>query len=159
MLIDARSGAVLSQTGTVAGGEVAATADGSAVFIGESNVSPGTMHRYSLATGHLVETQSLFGVEGIQDPVVVVPDGSRVFYAGHALDGHDLMLAPFAFDGPILAVSPDGRRAVSAHSVYDVATGRHLGELPLTASAAAFSRDGATVVLSGGGALRAVTGF
>jgi len=155
-LVDARSGAVLSQAAMVAGGEVAASADGSTVFLGESNVSPGTMHRYSLATGRLVATQSLFGLEGRLDPVVVVPDGSRVFYAAHALDGRDLTVAPFSFDGPILAVSPDGRRAVSALSVYDVATGSRLGALPLTASAAAFSRDGATAFLSGGGALRAI---
>ena len=157
MLADAITGAVVSRAGLVAGGVVAATADGGTVFIGESDVFPGTMIRYSLATGRLVETNSSTALlEGIEIPVVAVPDGSGVFYTGHFLNGHDLSLALFTFDGPILAVSLDGRRALSAGSVYDVATGTRLGALPATASAVAISPDGTKAFLSSDGALRSV---
>jgi hypothetical protein len=64
--------------------------------------------------------------------------------------------APYSFDGPILAVSRDGRRALSAQSVYDVATGTRLGALPVVATTVAISPDGAKALLSSGGALRAV---
>ena len=105
----------------------------------------------------LVETHSNFDLEGPQLPVVVVPDGSNVFYTGHQLNGHDLSLVPHTFDGPILAVRLNGRRALSAHSVYDVATGTRLGALPATASAVAISPDGTKAFLSSSdGALRSV---
>ncbi|HEY6178029.1 MAG TPA: DUF4215 domain-containing protein [Kofleriaceae bacterium] len=156
-LTDAVTGQVMSQGDLVPGGSVATTADGGTVFVGQSNTSSGTMYRYSLATGSVVETnRSTAVLAGPQLPVVPVPDGSGVFYTGHLLNGHDLSVVPYSFDGPILAVSPDGRRALSARSVYDVATGTRLGALPVVATAVAISPDGAKAFLSSGGTLRAM---
>jgi cysteine-rich repeat protein len=148
-LLDARTGAIVSQVDQVIGGNaMGVTADGSSVFVGQSGPNYGDLFRYSLATGALVAADRshymIFGFFDAERSVTVVPDGSGVYYARHFLDGHDLSVVPYAADGPILAVSPDSRLALSANSVYDVASGAQLGALPAAALALAISPDGTT---------------
>jgi cysteine-rich repeat protein/YVTN family beta-propeller protein len=155
-LADGRTGEVLSQADVVGGGGVlGATADGTTVFVG-AGAPVGDVIRYSLTTGGLVETSHSNGFYYPERSTAVVPDGSGVYYADHFLNGHDLSVSPYTVDGPILTVSPDGRRALSASSVYDVATGARLGALPVVASALAISPDGTKAFLSSNGTIRSV---
>jgi hypothetical protein len=88
--------------------------------------------------------------------VTALPDGSGVYYAGYLLDGNDLSVLRYSSAETILAVTADGRRALSSSSVYDVATGERLGALPATTSALAISPDGAKVYLAAAGAIISV---
>lgn len=72
---------------------------------------------------------------------MALPGGSGVYYAGVLLDGNDLGVERYDVNEPIVAVSPDGKRALSATGIYDVATGLRLGALPVTAAALAITPD------------------
>ncbi|HSK02254.1 MAG TPA: hypothetical protein VK932_13475, partial [Kofleriaceae bacterium] len=148
-LIDAQTGAVLSQGGMIYAGALGATADGNTVFVGQSAVSSASVIRYSLATGQFTEIGRSNHGTGASYPArsaVAVPDGSGIYYAGYLFDGHNLGVLRYPVAGPILAVSPDGRLALSSSHVYDVATGNHFS-LPVTASAVAISPNGAKAFL------------
>jgi hypothetical protein len=98
----------------------------------ESSLSGSSVTRYSVATGQLVRADESDYDNGYGFPyppraTVALPDGSGVYYAGYLLDGNDLSILRYAIPGPILAVTPDGRLALSAGAVYAVATGAHRG--------------------------------
>jgi hypothetical protein len=87
---------------------------------------------------------------------VALPDGSGVYFGRILLDGNNLATRRYTLDEPITAVTPDGRLALSAASVYDVATGRRLGALPVMTSALALRPDGTKAFLFSGGAITVV---
>jgi cysteine-rich repeat protein len=152
-LLDATTGAVLSQGGWAWFGALSATADGASVFVGDGG-SGGIVTRYSVATNAMVATGRT--PDDFYFPprsIAALPDGSGVYYAGVLLDGNDLGVQHYAVNQPIIAVSPDGRRALSGTSVYDVATGRPLGVLPATTSALAISPDSRKAFLFTGKAI------
>lgn len=147
-LLDARTGTVLSKGGSSYFGALGTTADGETVFVGDGGSSGGNVRRFSVATDTMVAVGGTF--DGAYFPtrvVVPLPDGSGVYYAETLLDGADLEVERYTLHQPILAVSPDGRRALSETTVYDVATGRALGLLPATTSALAISPDSQQVFL------------
>lgn len=156
-LLDARTGAVLSEGGLFYEGALAATPDGAAVFVGESGTSGGRVTRYSVTTDQLVVTGDS-GRAFYCPPrsTTVLPDGSGVYYDGYLLDGNNPTVQRYEIGEPILAVSPDGRVALSSSKVYEVATGRRLGALPVTTSALAISPDGTKAFLFAGGVIRSV---
>jgi hypothetical protein len=123
-LIDATTGAVLSEGDWHYFGALSTTADGTSLFIGDMD-SAGTVTRYSVATDALVATGQASHEDFYFPPRVIaaLPDGSGVYYAGALLDGNNLVVERNAVNEPIVAVSPDGRLALSATTVYDVATG------------------------------------
>jgi DNA-binding beta-propeller fold protein YncE len=156
-LHDATTGAVLSQGDWAEMGALSATADGTTLFVGNVDEG-GTVTRYSLATDTMVMTGESSHDDLYFPPRVIaaLPDGGGVYFAGTLFDGNDLGVARYAVNEPIVAVSPDGRRALSATSVYDVATGRRLGALPMTASVLAISPDSREAFLFTGSAIVSV---
>lgn len=163
-LADAATGQVLSQRSwAVYEGALSATADGATIFVGESSLSGSDVIRYSLATGQLVQVDksNYNGGYGFPYPprsTVALPDGSGVYYAGYLLDGNHLGTLRYPLSGPILAVTPDGRLALSADAVYAVATGALLGTLPATATdrTLAISPNGSKAFIGSGGSITAV---
>jgi cysteine-rich repeat protein len=164
-LLDASSGSVISQAERLfEGSALGATADGGSVFVGQASPRYGDVVRYSLATGALVAADRShymgFGFFGPERAVTAVPDGSGVYYARHFLNGHDLSVVPYEVDGPILAVSPDSRLALSATSIYDVASGTKLGTLPVADAVAIRPDSAAAFVATAAGVQRiALTAF
>jgi cysteine-rich repeat protein len=141
-LLDAATGAVLSEGGASYFGALSATADGATIFVGDGGSSGGNVTRYSVATDTMIDAGHTRDGEYFPTrSITALPDGSGVYYADVLLDGADLEVERYALHQPIVAVSPDGRRALSATTVYDVATGRALGLLPATTSALAISPD------------------
>jgi hypothetical protein len=163
-LADAVTGQVLAQRSwAVYQGALSATADGATVFVGESSLSGSNVIRYSVATGQLVKIDESdydggYGFPYPQRSTVALPDGSGVYYAGYLLDGNDLSILRYPLAGPILAVTPDGRLALSASAVYSVATGTSRGPLPVAAAgrALAISPDGRKAFIGAGGSIAAV---
>jgi hypothetical protein len=85
--------------------------------------------------------------------IAALPDGSGVYFGGALFDANNLGVQRYAVNETILAVSPDGRRALSSTTVYDVATGRRLFRPSATASALAISPDSQTAFLFTGSAI------
>ncbi len=164
-LTDTATGAVLAQAGSYEGA-LSTTADRTALFLGDSGLSGSTIHRLSTTGDQLVEVSrsnfdDYYGFPYPSRIATALPDGSGVYYAGYLLDGHDLTVLRYPIAEQILAVTPDGRRALSATSVYDVATGARLGALPATATTLAVSPDGSTAFLAAAGSITAadLSGF
>jgi DNA-binding beta-propeller fold protein YncE len=156
-LLDATTGAVLSEGSMAYDSALSASADGATVFVGEADSTGGNATRYSLASGALVATGHT--ARGFYLParsITALPDGSGVYYAGSLLDGNDLGFQRYTLNETIVAVSPDGRRALSSTGVYDVATGRRLGALPVMASALAISPDSQRAFLFTGSAILSI---
>jgi len=84
-----------------------------------------------------------------------------VYSAGYLLDGHDLSILQYPMADPILNVTPDGTRAISATKVYATANGALRGTLPTSGSVQAVSPDGHTLfVVAGSGIVRVdLSGF
>jgi cysteine-rich repeat protein len=155
-LLDATTGAVLSEGSFAWFGALSATADGASVFVGDGG-SGGIVTRYSVATDTMIETGHT--PDDFYFPprlIVALPGGSGVYYAGVLLDGNDLGVERYDVNEPIVAVSPDGKRALSATGIYDVATGRRLGALPVTAAALAITPDSRKAFVFTGRTLLAV---
>jgi cysteine-rich repeat protein/YVTN family beta-propeller protein len=156
-LLDATTGAVLSEGSMAYDSALSATADGTTVFVGEADSTGGNATRYSVVTGALVATgHTPHGFYFPARSIAALPDGTGVYYAGVLLDGNDLGVQRYTVNEKIVAVSPDGRRALSSTGVYDVATGRRLGALPVTASAPAISPDSKKAFLFTGSAILSV---
>lgn len=88
--------------------------------------------------------------------ITALPDGSGVYFAGALLEKSDLGVQRYPVDEPIIAVSPDSRLTLSSSKVYAVATGSHLGALPVTTSALAIAPDSSTAFLFTGSAIVSV---
>ncbi len=160
-LIDLASGQVLDELWGFYGGALAATEDGTSLFVGESGISGGNIARYDVSTGQFTKlTESTYnGGYGFPYPawsVVAVPDGSGVYYAGYLLNGNDLSLLRYPQSDRIQAVTPDGRLASSGTTVFRVADGAALGTLPVSRTVQATSPDGATLYLAGEGSITKV---
>jgi hypothetical protein len=153
LLLDATTGAVLSEGGWHWHAALSVTADGTTLFIGNGD-SGAAVTRYSVATDAMVAIgQSSHDNLYLPQRIAALPDGSGVFYEGALFDGTNLGVERYSLDDTILGVSPDGRRALSSTTIYDVATGRRLSRPPMTASALAISPDSRTAFLFTGSAI------
>jgi hypothetical protein len=160
-LLDASTGAVVdSLPHRVAEGALCATSDGKTLFIGDSSSSAGEVARYDVSTGKLVMTARSVGPTGVgfyypTRAITCASDGSVLFYGGYAVEGTGLTVT-YAQPDPILSLTPDGRLAISATTVYRASDGMMLGSLPATASVQAVSPDGQKLYAVSGGALQTV---
>jgi hypothetical protein len=156
-IVDVASGAVLDQlyaTTDPFEGALLATADGKALFIGESGGTGSNIIRYDVSGGKLTSVTSSYtpGGYGYSSParsVVGTPDGTSVYYAGYCLDGTNLTVQRYAQTDRILSVAPNGALAVSSAKVYRVSNGTVLATLPSACPVQAVSPDSGTLYCSG----------
>jgi hypothetical protein len=135
ILMDVASGAVLDTLSPSTGiyeGALFATADGNALFVGESGgTNNAHITRYDVSGGTFVRgTSSDSGSgSGYSSPprrVVGSPDGSSIYYDRYCLDGTNLQTQRYAVQDTILSVTPNGKLATSALQVYRVSDGTKL---------------------------------
>jgi len=155
-LLDARTGAVLSEASWVYQAAITTTADRATVFVGESGTSGGHVTRYSVATDQLVATRTGGGFYFPARSITAVSDGSAVYYDGYLVEATDLSTERYEIMESILAVSSDRRLALSSTHVFDVATGVVLGTLPAMTSALAINPAGTKAFVFAGNAIIAV---
>jgi cysteine-rich repeat protein len=157
VLSDASSGATLSEASQMYSPVVGRSADRATVFVGETSLTSANVTRFSVATGTLVTVaRSPMSFYAPPHSVLAVPDASAIYYAGGLLDGNDLHTMRYSVTDPILAVTPDGRLALSSRNVYLVATGAPRGSLRTTALALAVSPDSKTAYAFDGLTIHAV---
>lgn len=155
------------QTGTVADeipwavyeGAIEADRAGTSLFVGEAHLSGAGLYRYDVGAGtlYLVDESDYDGGYGFPYPdrrVAVAPDASGVFYAGYYLDGSDLSVLTYAMSSDIRTVTDT--HAISATTVYDLATGSSLGTLSSAGAVQAASPDGESLYVASGGAIHVV---
>jgi hypothetical protein len=155
-LLDASSGAVLSEIRLVYEAAVSATRDRATVFIGESGSSGSIVARYAVSSGQFVAIGHTAAFYFAPRTITALPDGSGAFYAGYLLDGSDLSVERYQTPEAIVAVTGDGRLALSLVHVFDVATGAIRGSLPAGTSALAVDPAGTTAYAFTGSAVATV---
>jgi hypothetical protein len=82
-----------------------------------------------------------------------LPDGSAVFYASYLIDGADLSVLRYQQADRIQTVTPDGRWAISASTVYWVADGGVVGPLPITGEVQAIDATGHSLYVATDGGI------
>lgn len=160
-ILDAPTGAVTASRSGFYEGALAATGDGTGLFVGEAFLSGSNIERFDVSAGTFVPvTGSTYnGGYGFPYParsVVALADGSAAYYAGFLLDGGDLGILRYAQADAIRAVTPDGTLATSSTKVYRVADGSQLGALPTSGSVQAVRSDGKVLYVVGGPGIAAV---
>jgi hypothetical protein len=156
-LMDVASGALLDTLPwptKIMQGALFGTADGNAVFTGESQVSGSHITRYDVSGGEFVAGTT--GDSGANVParrVVGTPDGTSIYYGGHCLDGTNLQTRRYAQTDGILSVTPNGKLAISETKVYRVSDGAELATLPAACPIQAVSPDSSAVYCSGTGGI------
>ncbi len=165
-IVDGQTGTVLAQGAFDFQPALSATADGNTLFVGESSLSGSNIKRFDVSGGVMTQVDisdydSGYGFPYPARQARALPDGSGVYYAGYLLDGHDLSILQYPMADPILNVTPDGTRAISATKVYATANGALRGTLPTSGSVQAVSPDGHTLfVVAGSGIVRVdLSGF
>jgi hypothetical protein len=164
-IVDVASGAVLDQLHATTDpfeGALFATADGKALFIGESGGTGSNIIRYDVSGGKLTSVTSSYtaGGNGYSSParsVVGTPDGTSIYYAGYCLDGTNLTVQRYAQTDQIISVAPNGVLAISSTKVYRVADGTVLATLPSTCSVQAVSPDSRALYCAGASGITAFT--
>jgi DNA-binding beta-propeller fold protein YncE len=160
-VLDETTGAVTFHGGSYFQGALAATADGKALFLGESALSGSNVFRFDVTgTAPSQVAKSTFS-NGYGFPyparsVLTAPDGRTVYYAGYVLDGTNLTALLYQQADPVRAITTDGLLATSATRVYKLADGSALGTLPVSGAVQAAGPDGKSVYVYTGTALTKV---
>jgi YVTN family beta-propeller protein len=149
-ILDERTGAVLYHGGSYYAGALAATSDGTALFVGEAGLSGSNIFRFDVtgATPKQVAKSNYSNGYGFPYParsVVPTPDGHAVYYAGFVLDGTNLTGLLYSQSDAIRTISADGALATSSTKVYRVSDGLLVGTMPVSGAIQAAGRDGKTV--------------
>jgi DNA-binding beta-propeller fold protein YncE len=137
-------------------GAIAATSDGSTLFVGDSGSTGNVLTRYAVADGKLTIATKSATYGGATRSVVATRDGTGVYWAGQFFDGTNLAVVRYLQPDPILVVTPDGKLAMSATKVYRVADGTPRGDLTLTGTIQAVSGDGTKLYVVNGGTIGVV---
>jgi hypothetical protein len=154
-LVDLDAKTFAPSTQVVSFAALSVTADRSTLFVGESQGS--TVYKFAIGAVHLslLSANAPAMTSGGVRRIVSTPSGATVFYDDNALDGTALPASRYMTAEPVLDVSPDGRVAVTQHSVIDVATGAVLGALPYVGPFA-ISPDSQTIYIVNAGLIHAV---
>lgn len=137
---------------------LAVAEDGQTVYAGDTSTSGSDLFRFTVTSSNLAltnktTTQPFFTS---RRRIVIAPGGSRLFFGENAI-ASATFAAQYTTPGPVIAVSPDGRLALTRTRVIDVATGTDLGALnPNTASEIVVSADSQTAFLFVPGAIQRV---
>lgn len=138
-LVDLATGNAAQTTTLIA---IAVTPDGQTLYVGETG-GGGDMYKFTIIPNNLaliseIETNPH---PGFVRRLLLHPSTSRLWFARKAISMTNFSTVYYTTPDPILNVSPDGRVALSATTVYDAATGTNLGLLPANAPVQAIDAD------------------
>jgi DNA-binding beta-propeller fold protein YncE len=144
-LVNASNGGAIAAVGSIYSPELAATADGTTLFVAESG---GDLYRYEVTEATLTQVDATGDGFGNGDGLAVITgDEQYVFYGRQKILTSNLKSVVGEFSDPILATNDDGSIAVSASHVYD---GNNFGIIALTSlttQVLALSTDARTLYL------------
>jgi DNA-binding beta-propeller fold protein YncE len=144
-LVNASNGGAITAVGTIYSPDLAATADGTTLFVAESG---GDLYRYSVTEATLMQVDATGdGFGGGDGLAVLTGDEQFVFYGRQKILTSNLASVVGEFSDPILATNDDGSLAVSASHVYDGNTFGILALTSLTTQVLALSTDARTLYL------------
>jgi YVTN family beta-propeller protein len=147
-LVNALTGANLAVGGTIYEPGLAASPDGTRVYVGESGISTATLTRWDISGSTLTQVDISTGVNAFTSPTVVTSDDGRyVFWAGMKFLANNLKSVLGTFSENILASNADGSVVVGPTKIHDGTTFAAKKMLPLSTSIMAMSADGKTLYL------------
>jgi DNA-binding beta-propeller fold protein YncE len=114
---------------------ISVTPDGTMLFAATMMSSSPEIFRFTIGSSNLALITRVSTNQQVGGPLRVIvphPAGTTVFLGLGALDGSTFAVR-YSTATRVLSMSPDGRVALSATNVYNVATGADLGALPLNA--------------------------
>jgi len=146
-LIDAATGAQLSNGFTIYYPDLASSPDGSRLYAGESGSSGSKIYRYDIVGGVLQQQDQTpgYGYGYSSRTVRVSGNGNFVFYAAKKLNALNLGGELGTFSEIIYASNFDGSVAVGNSNVFDGNTFAILRPLPIAGTLKTFGPDGHTL--------------
>jgi DNA-binding beta-propeller fold protein YncE len=141
-LVNATNGGHIAATGSLYSPDLAATADGTRLFVGESG---GNLYRFDLADSMLTEAD--VSSAGGSRLVTLSGDEQYVFYGGQKILASNLKSVLGDFSDEIHLSNEDGSLVVSTSRVFDGTTFAIIGLLPITTPTLAASPDFTTLYL------------
>ena len=143
-LVNALTGAALDTTGSIYTPELAATPDGTTLYVagttGLANIT-----RYDLVNNKLQQVDSSSASGG--GTAIVSRDGQFVFSSAQKLLAKNLKSVVSTFSETILAINNDGSLAVSTDYIFDGTNSAVKRPTPLKTNTMAMSADGTTLYL------------
>jgi DNA-binding beta-propeller fold protein YncE len=147
-LVNALTGANLAVGGTLYEPGLAASPDGTRVYVGESGISTATLTRWDISGSTLTQVDISVGVDSFTSPDIVTShDGRYVFWAGRKFLANNLKSVLGTFSEDILATNADGSIVVGPTKIHDGTTFAAKKALPLSTQIMAMSPDGKTLYL------------
>jgi DNA-binding beta-propeller fold protein YncE len=154
-LVRASDGSSVANTGSVYAPDLAASPDGTSVYVGESGISRSTVYRFDIVGTTLMQVDVSGDVGGYSSRnVVATRDGNFVFYAGQKFLARNLKSVLGTFSEPILAATADGSVVIGTKNIFDGNTFGTIRPLPIAPAAVALSPDDATLYLYDNGSSR-----
>ena len=143
-LVDALTGAALDVKGSIYAPDLAASPDGTRLYVGESLGSYGVT-RWDIVGNKLQMVDS--SSTGGSARVVVTRDGKYVFSSAQKLLANNLKSVLGTFSQTILVASSDGSVAIGMSSIFDGNTFAVKRATPLTTNIMALTPDDTTLYL------------
>ena len=144
-LVNATNGGAIAAVGSIYSPELAATADGTTLFVAESG---GDLYRYTVTESTLTQVDATGDGFGSGDGLAVLTgDEQYVFYGRQKILSSNLQSVLGEFSEPVLASNDDGSLVVSASYVYDGNDFGILAPTSVTTQVLALSNDARTLYL------------
>jgi YVTN family beta-propeller protein len=153
-LINAATGANITAVGSVYEPALAASPDGTRVYVGESGISSSALARYNVSATGLTAVDTGPEVSYTSRQVTITRDGMYVFYAGQKYLANNLKSVLGTFAEVIVLTNGDGSVAVGGTRIFDGTTFSTKKMLPLTTTVMAISHDDKTLYLYDGSTSR-----
>lgn len=147
-VVRASDGSAVANTGSVYQPDLAASPDGTSVYVGESGISRSTVYRFDIVGNTLMQVDVSGDVGGFTSRnVVATRDGNYVFYAGQKFLAKNLKSVLGTFGEPVLAATADGAVVIGTKHIFNGTTFAMVRPLPIEPAAVALSPDDATLYL------------
>jgi DNA-binding beta-propeller fold protein YncE len=147
-LVNATNGGSIAAEGSIYEPGLAASPDGTILFVGESGSTGSSLHRFNVSATALTEVDESGDAGGYGSRAVfVTKDGQYVYYAGQKYLANNLKSVLGKFSEPIFAASADGSAAIGKTNVFDGTTFAIRSPLAVSTTVLAMSNDDTRVYL------------
>jgi DNA-binding beta-propeller fold protein YncE len=147
-LVNAINGGSIAVEGSVYQPGLAASPDGTKLYVGESGSTGSGLHRFDVSATALTMVDESGDADGYGSRAVLVSkDGQFVYYAGQKFLANNLKSVLGKFSEPIFAASGDDSIAIGKTNVFDGATFSIRMPLVVSTSVLAISSDDRFVYL------------